>query len=212
MRRPEPEIGTPVSLRMRKWDGSPHRQASMVYLGSDEYGGWLTNSDGSPFPTGTEIRNPGDSSVRRATHVMLVPHDGCYLAHFNSPPSRTSIYADITTAPEFGRGRTGWVIGVADMDLDVVRRVDGQNWIEDEDEFAAHTVGYGYPADVVATTRAAADTVLAAVRDESEPFGTTWRRWIDRLDAIAADTRERSPMPECSQGSPYRRRRSSGSR
>lgn len=182
MRKPEPEIGEPVSLRMRKWDGSPHRQTMMAYLGSDEYGRWLT------IPTGIEVRQPGASSISRAAHVMLIPHDGCFLAHFNAPPSRNSIYADITTAPEFGRDGTGWVIAVADMDLDVVRRADGRIWIDDEDEFAAHAVSYGYPADVVASTRASADAVLAAVREESEPFGTTWRRWIDRLDAIVADT------------------------
>jgi uncharacterized protein len=167
-----PEIGEPVSFRMRKWDGSPHRQMMMVYLGSDAYGRWVS------IPTGVRVRQPGSSSVGRAAHVMLMPHDGCFLAHFNAPTSENVIYADITTAPEFGHDRNGWVLAAADMDLDVVRRADGRTWIEDEDEFAEHIVSYGYPADVVATTRATADALLAAVRREVEPFGVTWRRWI----------------------------------
>ena len=178
----EPEVGEPVSYRMRKWDGSPHRQTMMVYLGSDDYGRWLS------IPTGLEVVRPDSSSADRAAHVMLVPHDGCFLAHFNAPPARNAIYADITTTPEFGRDRSGWVLAVADMDLDVVRRANGRIWIEDEDEFAAHTVSYGYPADVVATTRATADALLAAVREEREPFGTRWRQWIDRVNAIVGDT------------------------
>jgi uncharacterized protein len=151
----------------------------MVYLGSDEYGRWLA------IPTGVEVRQRG-SDVNMAAHVMLLPHDGCFLAHFNAPPSPNAIYADMTTAPEFGRNGNAWVVAVADMDLDVVRRADGRIWIEDEDEFAEHAVSYGYPADVVATTRATADALLVAVREEFEPFGTTWRRWIDRVDAIVA--------------------------
>lgn len=38
------------------------------------------------------------------------------------------------------------------MDLDVVRRANGHIWIDDDGEFA--------------------DAVLAALRQESEPFGT----------------------------------------
>jgi hypothetical protein len=47
---------------------------------------------------------------------MLIPHDGCLLAHFNAPPSRNAIYTDITTAAELGRDGDGWVIAGADMD------------------------------------------------------------------------------------------------
>ncbi|HEU4946902.1 MAG TPA: hypothetical protein VFT31_07095 [Kribbella sp.] len=46
---------------------------------------------------------------------MLIPHDGCLLAHFYAPPSRHAIYT-ITTAAELGRDGDGWVIAVADMD------------------------------------------------------------------------------------------------
>jgi protein associated with RNAse G/E len=177
--QPEPEIHEPVRFRLYKWDGSPHRQAMMVYLGADVYGYWLS------IPTGVIVRRQGSASVGRATHVMLVPHDGHYLAHFNAPTSENVIYADITSAPEFGDDGSGWVIAAADMDLDVVRRGDGRAWIEDEDEFMEHIDSYGYPADVAAVIRTAADELLAAVRDGSEPFGTAWLTWIDRAAVVA---------------------------
>lgn len=67
-----------------------------------------------------------------------------------------------------------------DLDLDVVRRDDGRVWVDDEEEFAEHSTCYGYPAGVVAVARETADAVLAAVREEAEPFGATWRRWVER--------------------------------
>ena len=184
MRVTEPTIGAAVALRQRKWDGSSHRRASMLYLGSDKFGGWLANADGSPFPVDSEARDPARVSVRRGTHVMLVPHAGCYLAHFNAPPHRTAVYADITTAPEFCADGSGWSIAAVDLELDVVRSADGQAWIEDEDEFAAHTVRYGYPPEIVARTRVAADEVLAAALHGTEPFGAIWRSWVSRAAAI----------------------------
>lgn len=178
----EPVIGEPVNLRMRKWDGSPHRQTTLAYLGSDEYGRWFT------IPGGVRVPQPDTSSVGWATHVMLLPHDGRFLAHFNAPTARNHLYADITTPPELRRVEAGWVIDVIDMDLDVVHHADGRIWIEDEEEFADHTDHYDYPADLVAATRRTADALLAAVRNNAEPFGTTWRHWIDRVDATDANT------------------------
>lgn len=171
----EPEIGTPVSLQLRKWDGTPHRQLTTTYLGSDAYGRWV----GYTSLLAVNESNVASPTVRR--HVMLIPHVGLFLAHFNEPPSRNSIYADITTTPEFGHGDDGWVVATVDMDLDVVRTIDGRSWIEDQDEFAEHTSSLGYPADLVASSSAAATRLLAAVRAEAEPFASTWTRWIEQL-------------------------------
>lgn len=176
----EPTVGTPVNLRQRKWDGSPHRQSSMEYLGSDEYGGWLANADGSPFPNNVDPLLLAESRAGRGTHAMFLPRHGCFLAHFNAPPNSATVYTDITTLPEFHHDGSAWVIAAIDMDLDVVLGADGRSWIEDEDEFAEHTDRYGYPDDVVRRMQSTADEVLAAIRNRSEPFGTAWHRWVDR--------------------------------
>ncbi|WP_460522150.1 DUF402 domain-containing protein [Flindersiella endophytica] len=159
-----------MSFRLHKWDGTPHRQTPMAYLGRDGHGCWLGH-----------VLTPADGPGRPG--VTLIPRRGCYVAHFKQPPSLNWIYVDITTEPELGHDGAGWTATATDLDLDVVRREDGRVWIDDEDEFAEHAAGYGYPADVVAVSRSTADAVRIAVRDAAEPFGTTWRQWIDRLRA-----------------------------
>jgi uncharacterized protein len=159
-----------VSLRLLKWGGSPHRQTTMAYLGRDEHGAWLGH-----------LLTQADGRERGRPGVTLVPRHGCFVAHFKKPPSLNWVYVDITTEPTLGLDRTGWTVAAVDLDLDVVRRDDGRVWVDDEDEFAEHAASYGYPAGVVAGARRAADAVLAAVRQEAEPFGTTWRRWIERV-------------------------------
>lgn len=177
---PRPPVGSPVDFRQRKWDKTPHREAALVYLGADEYGGWLTNSDRSQFP----VNAAASDAKTDAAHVMLIPYDASYIAHFNTPPNPTAIYIDITTIPDFSKNGDGWLIAAVDMDLDVVRDAHGASWIEDEDEFAAHSVRYRYPIDMVDRSRATADGVLAAVRRQREPFATTWQSWVDRVDPV----------------------------
>lgn len=167
---------------MRKWDGSPHRQTTEMYLGSDEHGRWLGNVPG------VEVSQPGVSYTTSVRSVTLAPNDGCFLAGFNAPPTLVSVYTDITTVPEFGHDTNGWVLAAVDMVLDVVGTRDGQIWIDDEDEFAEHTATYAYPAELVASARTTADAVLAAVREGTEPFGSASRRWFNRLGAIATGT------------------------
>lgn len=60
MHQPELMIGESASLRMRKWDGSAHRQATTMYLGADEYGRWLG------YQPDTDALRPS---------VRLIPHN-----------------------------------------------------------------------------------------------------------------------------------------
>jgi protein associated with RNAse G/E len=70
---------------------------------------------------------------------------------------------------------------VVDLDLDVVRLVDGTASIVDQDEFAEHRVRYGYPPDVIAETVRVTDEVLAAVQAGQAPFaGGAAEAWIER--------------------------------
>ena len=55
------------------------------------------------------------------------------------------MYVDITTVPVWA----GDTVTAVDLDLDVVRGWTGRVWVDDEDEFAAHRVRYGYPSDLV---------------------------------------------------------------
>jgi uncharacterized protein len=164
-----------VEVRYRKYDGALHWNFPAYRLGADEHGEWLG------CPAGTVLHRGTDHAVTwEVAQVLLVPAGGrWWTANFNAAPHRTEIYCDMTSVPEWHDG----VLGAIDLDLDVARRRDGAVKILDEDEFAEHQVRYGYPPDVVAAARDAADTVYAAVRANAEPFATVYHRWLSQVPA-----------------------------
>jgi hypothetical protein len=75
-------------------------------------------------------------------------------------------------------------VSAVDLDLDVVRSRVGRTWVDDEDEFAAHRVRFGYPEDVVRDASASCDAVLADVAARRGPYdGVCGPAWITRLCA-----------------------------
>ena len=75
----------------------------------------------------------------------------------------------------------GSTVTSIDLDLDVVRDVDGVVRVEDEDEFAAHQVELGYPPDVVRAAEQTCLQVLADVRDARPPFDGSHLPWLELL-------------------------------
>ncbi|MGN6721686.1 MAG: DUF402 domain-containing protein, partial [Marmoricola sp.] len=113
-------------------------------------------------------------------HVVLVPHDDWWLATFYDDDARRPVdtYVDITTPAIW----TDDAVTCVDLDLDVVRRVDGSVFVDDEDEFAEHQHSLGYPSDVIAQARASATTVLRGVEADEIPFNrAVAARWIAKL-------------------------------
>jgi len=161
-----------VRVRYRKYDGSPHRSYPAVRLGADQHGDWLG------VPGGDFVAAAASEFKYEDPYVLLVPHDAWWTAMFNSPPRRTEIYCDITTPAQWDRDG----VHLTDLDLDVRRRRDdGSVELVDEDEFDAHCTKYGYPDDVVSAARVAANWLLDALARESEPFGSDFRRWLDKV-------------------------------
>jgi protein associated with RNAse G/E len=109
-------------------------------------------------------------------------------------------YSDLTTVPQWRRAparflaprsRARFEVTAVDLDLDVIAfeagTADprGRYFIDDEDEFAEHSVRYGYPLSVVATVRADADALLAAVSAGEPPYDeATAKRWFAVLDGL----------------------------
>ncbi|MGA8116676.1 MAG: DUF402 domain-containing protein [Actinocatenispora sp.] len=161
-----------VKVQYRKYDGSLHWHFPAMRLGTDEYGTWLG------CPPGVQLRRGDEPPITWAeAQTLLVPTDSWWTANFNDEPNRTEIYSDMTTVPVWD----GDVLTAVDLDLDVVRRRDGTVEILDEDEFAEHQVRYGYPAEVIAAAKAAADSVYEAVRANAEPFAEVYRAWLARV-------------------------------
>ena len=184
--------GTPVASRMRKWDGAPHWRFDGRYLGRDEHGMWLG------YPAGTVFSRPGRTYRTRSPGLVVLGDVGWIAELHRGHPRGTVLYIDLSTVPEWravpdAGASPAFEVAAVDMDLDVVaRRSRGRlapartrTFIDDEDEFAEDTLRYGYPPDVVATVRADADALLAAVRAGEPPYdGATAERWFAVLDSL----------------------------
>jgi protein associated with RNAse G/E len=162
-----------VQVVFLKYDGRPHRSYPARWLGTDDNGTWLG------VVAGTPARVDGDrETLREEPYVLLVPANGWWTAMFNAPPRRTEIYCDVTT-PATWSGRRE--VTVIDLDLDVRRRRWGEIERLDVDEFAEHTVRFGYPDEVVAEATAASLWLASALGDGSEPFANEFRPWLAQV-------------------------------
>lgn len=166
--------GHPVSVRMEKWGGRRHWQVEGLYLGADDHGEWLG------FPTGTHNHRPGMEFHSEVDSVLLVPRRGAYLATFHAPGIWCGLYVDITTPAEW----TDAVLRSIDLDLDVVRRSDGELYLDDEDEFEAHQLELGYPPEIIAMAEESADRVYAAVAAGDAPYDGSAEPWLAALHAL----------------------------
>ncbi len=131
---------------------------------------------------GADIRSPVDQ-------VGLVPPADApdtergWLATFHAPGGpRVTLYIDITTPPIWD----GPVLRAVDLDLDVVRGLDGRVWIEDEDEFADHRVELGYPDEVASAAEKSCSRVHAAVLRADAPYDGSHEPWLAAVARLSA--------------------------
>jgi hypothetical protein len=174
--------GSLVEVRMTKWGDRPHWSFACTYLGADEHGDWLG------IPSGTVMVRPGARYVAPNQQLGLVPAAGLpdpergWLATFHGPGGPLSVYVDVTVPPTW----SGSTVNACDLDLDVVRELDGRVRVDDEDEFALHQVSFEYPAEVIAAARASADRLVALIGGGHPPYDGTARPWFDVLAALRA--------------------------
>jgi predicted RNA-binding protein associated with RNAse of E/G family len=177
--RPEP--GSILDVVITKWGDRPHWEFSATYLGEDEHGAWFG------LPAGTPFRRPGAAFSSPNDQVTLLPREGWWVATFHAPGGTTwvdlggaslDLYVDMTTPAEID----GSTVRCVDLDLDVVRGVNGMVIVDDEDEFAEHRVAFGYPPEVVRAAEESCATVLAAATAGTPPFdGVASGVWLGRL-------------------------------
>lgn len=168
-----------------KYDGSLHWHHGMERLGADSHGVWLGASAGTRTQRGTE-----SPMIIEHAFVKLIPAGGqWWTANFYGESRATEIYCDICTP---ARWTDDGEVTMADLDLDVIRRREGQVMLLDEDEFADHQVRYGYPAEVISQAEQAAAWLLAAIAAGAEPFATEYLGWLDRV--TPPDTAQPEPV------------------
>jgi uncharacterized protein len=169
--------GDPVHVRMTKWGDRPHWEFDAVHLGADEHGTWLG------LPRGTTMSRPGADYVSPTDQLGLVPPSSWpsaergWLATFHGVGGPLSVYVDVVTPPTLD----GATVTACDLDLDVVRELDGRVWVDDEDEFARHQAELGYPPEVIAAARASCDRLVAQVSSGAPPYDGAADAWFDVL-------------------------------
>ena len=169
--------GTPVLVEMQKWGGGPHWRYQCLYLGADDHGWWLG------IPAGTHMSRPGAVYVNPVPQVCLAPYGAGWLATWHAPGGEISVYVDMAT-PALWTPTEGaaWVLRAVDLDLDVVRGLDGEVWVDDEEEFAQHRRELGYPAEIVALATSSCERVRGLVQTGAAPFDeTTPALWLARM-------------------------------
>jgi hypothetical protein len=129
------------------------------------------------------MTRPGAEYVSPTDQLGLVPPSSWpaaergWLTTFHGPGGPLSVYVDITAPPTWD----GPTVTACDLDLDVVRELDGRVWVDDEDEFAEHQVSLGYPAEVIADARASCDRLVALVGGGHPPYDGSAGPWFDVL-------------------------------
>jgi hypothetical protein len=172
-----------VAVRYSKWGGTDHWHFELEPLGQDEFGWWFFGRGGLTQQRGAEppVLWPRD-------FVLLVPAEGCWIARFNAG-HELEIYADVTTRPVLD----GNTVTAIDLDLDVVRYVDGRVKVLDEDEFAEHQVRLAYPAALISQARETCDWLVQSVSSRAEPFGQAGAGWLARARQGARRRPHRAP-------------------
>lgn len=80
--------------------------------------------------------------------------------------------------------REGSRVTQIDLDLDVIRRLDGAVEIIDRDEFDEIRVSRGYPDELVEAAIEAADRAVALLHADAEPFHDVAAGWIERAASL----------------------------
>jgi len=161
-----------VRVVYTKYDGSAHRDYPARRLNEDDLGVWVG------VTRGTASVYHGQPSVEQIPFVLLIPHSAWWTGMFNPPPRTSEVYCDITTPARW----EGDTVHIVDLDLDVSRRRDtGLIELRDEDEFEDHRVRFGYPPEVVTEAHAAAEHLVAALGDGTEPFASAYRKWLSAV-------------------------------
>ncbi|HJU52286.1 MAG TPA: DUF402 domain-containing protein [Acidimicrobiia bacterium] len=159
-----------VQVDMRKWPDRKHWQFTGLRLGEDAYGTWLFTPEGSVAQRGSE------PPISLATgFVGLVPPNAWWMAEFYWNHPSYEVYVNISTPVD----RDGDRMTSIDLDLDIIRRLDGTVEILDEDEFLEHSIRYAYPPELIGSARRAAERAAEALFDGDEPYGWAMREWLE---------------------------------
>lgn len=164
----------------RKWPDRLHWQFNMVRLAADEYGTWFA------VPSGTRAQRGEEAAFDLPDgFVMVVPPNAWWSAEFYVSHPELELYVNIGLPAQMAADAVRQV----DLDLDVVRTLDGAVETLDEDEFVENQVRFEYSAELIDGARRAAAEVVAMLERREEPFDVASERWLELADEVLAPDR-----------------------
>ena len=170
---------TAVLVEWFKWPATPYRTTPMSRLGRDDQGTWLFAPKGAAGAYASHGTMPLASNF-----LTLIPVPEKWWVctwMWGDPDTTIDIYVDIVVPPAW---QSSACLQIVDLDLDVIRRLDGRVSIEDEDEFAHHSTSLQYPSSVISSARGAANDVLCSIDGQAEPFSAPPSRWLDVAKSV----------------------------
>ena len=167
-------MSRPVIVQYFKYPHDLHWRHELVWLGEDAHGVWLGAHPGTTVQRGVE---PPTTMTR--AFVQLITADRWWTALFNGPGDHDmAVYVDVTTVAKWvGPDR----VELIDLDLDVIQRLNGSVYIDDEDEFEEHRVSKAYPLRMVASARASAARLVLDLESRMPPFDGTGDEWLAKV-------------------------------
>jgi protein associated with RNAse G/E len=161
-----------MELATEKWGGHPHYRGEVRYLGDDEHGTWLWRPAGSTIYRGEVV-----VAVTEVDALTVIPPDAWWAPAWWLGHPTMDVYVNINTPAV----REGDRIVSVDLDLDVTRTKAGVVEVVDRDEFEAHQVRYGYPAELVVAAEKATAEAYDLVVANAPPFdGSAAMAWAGR--------------------------------
>ena len=147
-----------------KFDGSLHRSAEAADLGTTDDGRWLF------IGAGTRVIRPGRGDYDHPCDaVTLIPAQGLWTATWLIEWD-PALYVDVALHQR--SERHDHVVTV-DLDVDIVRRRNGEVELLDQDEFELHRRLLGYPAELVADVHRTSEWLTGAISRHEPPFLAT---------------------------------------
>jgi uncharacterized protein len=170
-----------IVLRSVKYDGSLNYHWPARLLWQDE-SGFIWHA-----PAGAPFTRPGGVTPVPFDWIGRVWYARWYLVDASLLPASEAGAVGVVHHYYCNVGLPGaWrddVYQFVDLDLDLLVYPDGRHILLDEDEFTAHQQHYGYPTDVIAGVRRAAQDVLALAQAGADPFDGTLARYHLTLNA-----------------------------
>lgn len=73
------------------------------------------------------------------------------------------------------------VLEEVDLELDILRSLDGSVHVRDQDAFDHVRAIWNMPDDIVAQAQATCKRIRSMVEQQAEPFGTVGQEWLNRF-------------------------------